>query len=905
MANVNVELRNAVVANDIEKVKILIKENADPNFQLSPTVQGTSSSTLHVAVIHNRLEVVRLLLENGGDPNLEDKATKCTPLFHAAWGIENGTELTRLLLEYGGDINHMNKVYKTPLMYIIKDSVLPYPEICDLMESVTVMEQTSVTGGNMLHWVMDIHPNEQSEGFDDNSHFCNDYIRRLHRKNETTFLKMLHELDEDGDTPLHVVAACACYDSILYFIEQGADVNRKNKEGQTPLHYLAASADYSGFSKSFELLLQKGARINEKDATSKAPLHHAMYDDALCHSGVIEAFVRLGARVDDVDNFGRNMIHSVVLKKTSDFSQSLQDQIIPTCVEILSKCGVDINGVDMFSLTPLHLAVLIKNVKVVEKILLLGGQISKTSKTGENSLHRSCLRYTIGPSIIANCKKNDILNSRDSFGSTPLHWAIWFREQTVIKCLLENGADTRVCDSNGYSPLEFAELLKYDHFQMITTRNMSESKYVTMIDNIETEFHGTDVFEECPWLRFVDKIDGKIDLTEWKKHLKVHKDSLRRFVAIVLDSPCMGMYYDIPENKTISIAIEAVIQWLAAYVERTYPLLKCEIRLAGSKNEGTKVNIQDEFDYLFSLINFRQHFTPTECNLNSSEVIMLKLKHESNREIFSPFLTADGFLDSSKINCALYSTINEGVLKLFKENSNPCLKSLYIEGMLSSAKGTLSCLSFYWVGPTVKLASVSVDIVPEIIIKDWTPNDIRTDSVLLNRLQRDRSVSVVMKTPDENFVPNHEKYFRISFGDWEQMIIRSCPRAVTKGYILLKALLSSNYFPEIVDSENEEDVDVLTTYKLKTCFLHELEKAELSNDETLSNQNIAKEVPLDWANKIVSNLEKSIYACELPSFFYPRRNLLLIEGSEIMYLDHEYKVLLECLKELLKTGSQI
>lgn len=88
MANVNVELRNAVVANDIEKVKILIKENADPNFQLSPTVQGTSSSTLHVAVIHNRLEVVRLLLENGGDPNLEDKATKCTPLFHAAWALK-------------------------------------------------------------------------------------------------------------------------------------------------------------------------------------------------------------------------------------------------------------------------------------------------------------------------------------------------------------------------------------------------------------------------------------------------------------------------------------------------------------------------------------------------------------------------------------------------------------------------------------------------------------------------------------------------------------------------------------------------------------------------------------------------------------------------------------------------
>ncbi|XP_071123869.1 serine/threonine-protein phosphatase 6 regulatory ankyrin repeat subunit B-like [Mytilus edulis] len=265
--------------------------------------------------MQSRPEIVRLLLENRGDPNLEDEATKCTPLFHASWDKENGTELIKLLLEYGGDINHTNKVYITPLMYIIQDSVLPYPDICGLMESVTLLDQTSVTGGNMLHWVMDVHPDEQSEGFDENNHFCNDYIRRMHRKNKTTFLQLLHGTDGDGDTPLHVVASCACYDSMLYFLEQGADVNRKNKDGQTPLHYLAASADYSGFSRSFELLLQKGAHINEKDATGKSPLHHAMYDDDLRHSGVIETFVSHGAQVDDVDNCERNMIHSVVLKK--------------------------------------------------------------------------------------------------------------------------------------------------------------------------------------------------------------------------------------------------------------------------------------------------------------------------------------------------------------------------------------------------------------------------------------------------------------------------------------------------------------------------------------------------------------------------------------------------------------
>lgn len=264
MANVSMELRNAVKSNDIIKVKSLIKENADPNYRPSLTVQENSCSTLHLAVMQSRPEIVRLLLENRGDPNLEDEATKCTPLFHASWDKENGTELIKLLLEYGGDINHTNKVYITPLMYIIQDSVLPYPDICGLMESVTLLDQTSVTGGNMLHWVMDVHPDEESEGFDKNNHFCNDYIRRMHRKNKTTFLQLLHGTDGDGDTPLHVVASCACYDSMLYFFEQGADVNRKNKDGQTPLHYLAASADYSGFSRSLNCFCRKERTLTKK-----------------------------------------------------------------------------------------------------------------------------------------------------------------------------------------------------------------------------------------------------------------------------------------------------------------------------------------------------------------------------------------------------------------------------------------------------------------------------------------------------------------------------------------------------------------------------------------------------------------------------------------------------------------
>lgn len=65
-------------------------------------------TALGYAVSCNNIEVVKFLLENGADPNLsESKPDTYTPLM---WAAESEPlEIVKLLLEYGADVHRKNK----------------------------------------------------------------------------------------------------------------------------------------------------------------------------------------------------------------------------------------------------------------------------------------------------------------------------------------------------------------------------------------------------------------------------------------------------------------------------------------------------------------------------------------------------------------------------------------------------------------------------------------------------------------------------------------------------------------------------------------------------------------------------------------------------------------------------
>lgn len=106
-AEINADLNQAILANDLAKVKELISSGADVN------ARGNAWFTpLMTAITRGDTEIAVLLIENGADANalFEDARTPFpesrTPLMFAAQ--KGNTEIARLLILKGADINALS-----------------------------------------------------------------------------------------------------------------------------------------------------------------------------------------------------------------------------------------------------------------------------------------------------------------------------------------------------------------------------------------------------------------------------------------------------------------------------------------------------------------------------------------------------------------------------------------------------------------------------------------------------------------------------------------------------------------------------------------------------------------------------------------------------------------------------
>ena len=128
-SELDVQLREAVIANDIDEARRLLGEGANPN---------APSDTRESAFLHASSELgpdpamLELLLENGADVNARDQ-NNSTALIRAA---QRGfPELVEPLLEADADLDHVNDLNFTALLatVIFGDGTAPYLDTVRLL----------------------------------------------------------------------------------------------------------------------------------------------------------------------------------------------------------------------------------------------------------------------------------------------------------------------------------------------------------------------------------------------------------------------------------------------------------------------------------------------------------------------------------------------------------------------------------------------------------------------------------------------------------------------------------------------------------------------------------------------------------------------------------------------------
>jgi ankyrin repeat protein len=291
---------------------------------------------------------------------------------------------------------------------------------------------------------------------------------------------------EGGYTPLHLVCrknfnmAKNRLEIAVILIAAGADVNAVDDSGTTSLHMAVTG----GLEELARLLIEYGADVNARTGYHElTPLHQASSGG---HLAIIKLLLEKGADVNSASAAGWTPLHAAKNRETA---------------ELLVNNGANVNAVSQKGLTPLSEAVSVGDVELARYLVGKGADVShKLTNTKRTLLH-----YAGSAATAAYLLSLGIgVDTRDTWGYTPLHMAADMGNMDVAEFLINRGAEmnakiTWFIRNDDYpigsTPLDIAldndpqsELVKYLEAKGAKTgRYLPGKLYFEDLGNVELE----------------------------------------------------------------------------------------------------------------------------------------------------------------------------------------------------------------------------------------------------------------------------------------------------------------------------------------------------------------------------------------------------------------------------------
>lgn len=220
------------------------------------------------------------------------------------------------------------------------------------------------------------------------------------------------------------------------------------KNGNTPLHIALIKKDVCAAKQ----LIWKGAYINARNKKGERPLHLAA---AKSCRGIVGLLICEGAIIDCQDFYGRTPLDRALSRNTgTGVSVALS----------LIDAGAKTDRIDNDMNTMLHRILKSENFEAARYILRLFPNMHQLNSYGESYIN---LTAGLGPnSLLRNLiEKGADVNIKDSNGNSPLHKAVMTNELKVVEFLLKNGANVNEPNGKNEYPIHLAlKRSPSDHF---------------------------------------------------------------------------------------------------------------------------------------------------------------------------------------------------------------------------------------------------------------------------------------------------------------------------------------------------------------------------------------------------------------------------------------------------------
>ena len=230
-------------------------------------------------------------------------------------------------------------------------------------------------------------------------------------------------------------------DECKRLINQGVDVNAKDRDGLTPLHYAADAGDFD----ICRLLIEKKANVNATDdIDGNTPLRYAA--DA-GNFDVCNLLIEHDAEVNDI-NRDINILLCVAAANRDHINE---------CRLLIEGCNADVNTRDFNGNTPLHRAAArgcLDTCRLLKEEH--NANVNAIGNNGQTPLHQAAIRGHLDTCRLLIEEYNAYINAIDAYGNTPLHLAVAWKRFDVCILLIAHGANVNARNHDGKTPFDYA-----------------------------------------------------------------------------------------------------------------------------------------------------------------------------------------------------------------------------------------------------------------------------------------------------------------------------------------------------------------------------------------------------------------------------------------------------------------